>query len=92
MHIRRKLAASTSCFEIPAQNGQFTPYLQIGRTLYENDDLLLSQTLTPDQQTALPGNFVYRPFREKTINMLKHRLLVFLYRVVHQDARCLMLT
>ena len=62
------------------QNGQFTPYLQIGRTLYENDDLLLSQTLTPDQQTALPGNFVYRPFREKTINMLKHRLLVFLYR------------
>lgn len=62
------------------QNGQFTPYLQIGRTLYENDDLLLSQTLTPEQQTALPGNFVYRPFREKTINMLKHRLLVFLYR------------
>ena len=66
-------------FEIP-QNGQFTPYLQIGRTLYENDDLLLSQTLTADQQTALPGNFVYRPFREKTVNMLKHRLLVFLYR------------
>lgn len=23
---------------------------------------------------------MYRPFREKTINMLKHRLLVFLYR------------
>ena len=62
------------------QNGQFTPYLQIGRTLFENDDLVLSQTLTPEQQTALPGNFVYRPFREKTINMLKHRLLVFLYK------------
>jgi de-etiolated-1 len=62
------------------QNGQFTPFLQIGRTLYENDELLLSQTLTPRQQTGLPGNFVYRAYREKTINMLKHRFLVFLYR------------
>ncbi len=62
------------------QNGQFTPFLQIGRTLYENDELLLSQTLTAKQQTGLPGNFVYRAYRERTINMLKHRILVFLYR------------
>ena len=78
MNEKSSKAISALCQNL--QNGQFTPYLQIGRTLFENDDLVLSQTLTPEQQTALPGSFVYRPFREKTINMLKHRLLVFLYR------------
>ena len=36
--------------------------------------------LTGDVQTSLPGRAVYRPFKETTINSLKHRILVFLYR------------
>ena len=63
------------------QNGHFTTFLNIGRNVYENDDFLLSHTLSASQQTSLPGRgHQYRAFREKTINTLKHRLLVFLYR------------
>lgn len=52
--------------------------------MYEDDAYLLSNTLSPDQQISLPVNraqpYVYREYREQTINSLKHRILVFLYR------------
>ncbi|XP_059096469.1 DET1 homolog [Tigriopus californicus] len=60
--------------------GKFVPVRKIGRLIYEDDDYLLSHTLTSDQQTSLPGNFTYRPYREQTINLLKHRILAHLYR------------
>ena len=53
---------------------------EIGRNCYDNDDYLLSHVLSASSQTRLPGNNVYRPYKETTINLLKHRILVFLYR------------
>ena len=61
-------------------NGRFTPVMNVGRNLFEDDSYILSATLTADQQMSLPGNFSYEPYREQTINCLKHRLLVFLYK------------
>ncbi len=64
-------------------NGTFVPECKVGRLLYSDDELLLSHVLTPDQQTEFSfqqANFVYRAYRERTINLLKHRILVFLYR------------
>ncbi len=64
-------------------NGTFVPECKVGRLLHGDDELLLSHVLTADQQTSFgfrQANFVYRPYREKTINLLKHRILAFLYR------------
>ena len=71
--------------------GGFCPIVSIGRTLYDNDELILSSTGQSEgqQKTSLPrrvfGNtaasqFTYRNYREGVINQLKHRILVFLYR------------
>jgi len=57
--------------------------LQIGRTLHDTDEYLLTMTgqSTGQQTTSLPGNRnMYRNFRENVINQLKHRILTFLYR------------
>ena len=60
--------------------GKFVPVVKVGRCVYEDDEYLLSHTLSADQQSNLPGNFVYREYREQTINLLKHRILVFMYK------------
>ena len=57
--------------------------LQIGRTLHDTDEYLLTMTgqSNGQQTTSLPGNRnPYRNFRENVINQLKHRILTFLYR------------
>jgi len=59
--------------------GSFIKVREIGRNCYDNDDYLLSPVLSASSQTSLPSPSVYRCFKEKTINLLKHRILVFLY-------------
>jgi de-etiolated-1 len=55
--------------------GKFIEVVKIGRVLYEDDVYFLSTVLTADQQTSLPGNFVYRECREQTINMVSVHLV-----------------
>ncbi|XP_075238275.1 de-etiolated protein 1 abo isoform X2 [Lycorma delicatula] len=55
-------------------DGIFVDVRKIGRFCFEDDDFLISNVIP----TA--GSSSYRPFREETINSLKHRLLVFLYK------------
>jgi len=55
---------------------------EIGRFCYDDDDMVLSSSgvLKGENQCTLPTRpAVYRPFKETTINSLKHRILVFLY-------------
>ncbi len=64
-------------------NGTFVPECRVGRLLHGDDELVLSHALSPEQQTAFrfrQSNFAYRAYREQTINLLKHRILAFLYR------------
>jgi len=60
--------------------GAFIKVREIGRNCYDNDDFLLSPVLSAASQTNLPNPAVYRAYKETTINLLKHRILVFLYR------------
>ena len=80
-----------SIFQLDTDLGGFCPVVRIGRTLFDNDDLLLSSTGQSEGQqvTRLPlrvfGNhpgsmFTYRNHRENVINQLKHRILVYLYK------------
>ena len=65
------------------RDGKFVSMLQIGRTLHDTDEYLLTMTgqSAGQQTTSLPGNRnTYRNFRENVINQLKHRILTFLYR------------
>lgn len=55
-------------FQVTAE-GTFIDVRKIGRQCYDDDDYVLSH-----------GEPTFRPVREGTINSLKHRLLVFLYR------------
>jgi len=55
---------------------------QIGRFCHDDDEMMVSSSgvLTGASQSSLPSNrAVYRPYKETTINSLKHRILVFLY-------------
>lgn len=56
-------------------DGMFVDIRKIGRFCFEDDSFLLSSIVQSHS-----GNNTYRPFRENTINSLKHRLLVFLYK------------
>ena len=78
-------------YQLDTDMGGFCPIVNIGRTLYDNDDLILSSTGQSEgqQKTSLPlrvfGNsansqHTYRNYREGVVNQLKHRILVFLYR------------
>ena len=60
--------------------GSFVKVREIGRNCFDNDDFLLSPVLSAASQTSLPSPSPYQCFKEKTINLLKHRILVFLYR------------
>lgn len=53
-------------------DGRFVQHLHIGRFCSHNDQLLYEHVYPAE-----------RPFREATINMLKHRVLTFLYRQAH---------
>jgi len=61
-------------------HGSLIKIREIGRHCYDDDEMILSGVLTGASQTALPSRATYRPFKEATINSLKHRILVFLYR------------
>lgn len=56
-------------------DGIFINVHTVGRFCYEDDDFLLSSAISQGN-----GSNVYRPFRDATINSLKHRLLVFLFK------------
>jgi len=67
-------------FQVDSETGYFVKVREIGRNCYDNDDYLLSHVLSAANQTRLPSNNVYRAYKETTINLLKHRILAFLYR------------
>ncbi|XP_066994090.2 DET1 homolog isoform X2 [Anabrus simplex] len=56
-------------------DGLFINVRTIGRLCYEDDDFLLTAAAPQGVGSSIP-----RPFREVTINSLKHRLLVFLFK------------
>ncbi|KAJ8898001.1 hypothetical protein PR048_003361 [Dryococelus australis] len=58
-------------------DGMFVNIRTIGRFCYEDDEYLISAVGSQGNTT---GTQSQRAFRETTINSLKHRLLVFLYR------------
>lgn len=78
-------------YQLDTDLGGFCPIVSIGRTLFDNDELILSTTGQSEGQqiTSLPlrvfgsnpaSQFTYRNYREAVINQLKHRILVFLYK------------
>ncbi|RWS25847.1 DET1-like protein, partial [Leptotrombidium deliense] len=58
--------------------GKFVDVKKIGRFCYEDDEFLISSVQLMDMSGNRQPNPI-RPFREATINSLKHRLLVHLY-------------
>lgn len=63
--------------------GTFLDVRTIGRFCYEDDLLTLSAVYTEAQAESQPG--FPRLYTDKTINSLKHRLLVYLWRRAEQD-------
>ncbi|KAL1117893.1 hypothetical protein AAG570_004206 [Ranatra chinensis] len=57
-------------------DGIFVNMRTIGRYCYDDDEFLLSSVYPFMSST----NTLYRPYRETSINMLKHKLLVFLFK------------
>lgn len=75
-----------SFFSPPSQvtpEGTFLDVRTIGRFCYEDDLLTLSAVYTEAQAESQPG--FPRLYTDKTINSLKHRLLVYLWRRAEQD-------
>lgn len=63
------------------REGYFIKVREIGRNCFDDDEMLLSGALSAHSQCSLPTSRpVYRPYKEATINSLKHRVLAFLYR------------
>ena len=58
-----------------SNEGYFIDVRTIGRFCFDDDEWLVNQV-----RGLWPPGQVVRPFREATINSLKHRVLVFLYR------------
>lgn len=54
---------------------------RIGRFCYEDDHLLVTSVYT------IMNRAMYRPFRENSINGLKHKLMVFLYKKAEREAK-----
>ncbi|XP_076878696.1 DET1 homolog [Brachyhypopomus gauderio] len=63
--------------------GTFLDVRTIGRFCYEDDLLTLSAVFSEAQVEGQPG--FSRLYKEKSINSLKHRLLVYLWRRAEQD-------
>nr|SVE76877.1 EOG090X028J [Daphnia lumholtzi]SVE77473.1 EOG090X028J [Daphnia lumholtzi]SVE78103.1 EOG090X028J [Daphnia lumholtzi]SVE78731.1 EOG090X028J [Daphnia lumholtzi] len=55
--------------------GYFAEVKTIGRFCFDDDEWLINQV-----RGLWPSGQLVRPFREATVNALKHRLLVFLYQ------------
>lgn len=73
---------SLSLFQVTPE-GTFLDVRTIGRFCYEDDLLTLSAVYTEAQAESQPG--FPRLYTDKTINSLKHRLLVYLWRRAEQD-------
>jgi len=67
-------------FMVDSTTGSFLKLREIGRNCNDNDDFLMSPVLCAANQSSLPNPPVYRHFSEATINLLKHRILVFLFK------------
>lgn len=65
--------------------GTFLDVRTIGRFCYEDDLLTLSAVYTEAQAESQSGSGFPRLYTDKTINSLKHRLLVYLWRRAEQD-------
>ena len=63
-------------FQLTSQ-GKLIDVRSIGRFCYEDDQLLIN---------AVRDNVVMKPYAEKSINSLKHRLLVHLYKIACRHA------
>lgn len=59
-------------------DGIFINVHTVGRFCYEDDDFRLSSVYSQGNGSNVFN--IYRPFRDATINSLKHRLLVFLFK------------
>lgn len=77
-----QLYSVLSCFQVTPE-GTFLDVRTIGRFCYEDDLLTLSAVYTEAQAESQPG--FPRLYTDKTINSLKHRLLVYLWRRAEQD-------
>ena len=62
--------------------GKFYDVKTVGRFCYEDDEYLVSSVLAKEQKVSSHRSHQagIRPFRETSINCLKHRLLVHMYR------------
>ncbi|KAI8793651.1 DET1 [Biomphalaria glabrata] len=60
-------------FHISSQ-GTFIPVRTIGRFCYDDDEIFYRQT------SNQPARALNRPYTDKSLNALKHRLLVYLYK------------
>lgn len=63
--------------------GKFVNVRTIGRFCYEDDEFLIS-SVSSSRSERRPHRSI-RPFRETSINSLKHRFLTFLYWDAHSD-------
>ena len=71
-----------------SREGQFIDAKSIGRFCYEDDEFLVSSVAARERLTSGSRHISsVRPFRENTINALKHRLMVFLYRKAELESR-----
>lgn len=68
-------------------NGQLIDVKTIGRFCYEDDEFLVSSASMRERNNS--GRLIgpIRPFREMSINALKHRLLVYLYHQADIESR-----
>ncbi|XP_054160783.1 DET1 homolog [Oppia nitens] len=76
-----------------SKEGQFIDAKSIGRFCYEDDEFLVSSAATRERSASTGSRHhhhqsnIIRPFREVTLNSLKHRLMVFLYRKAHLESQ-----
>ncbi len=71
-----------------SKDGLFIDAKSIGRFCFEDDEFLVSSVAMRERSgTGGRQSTTVRPFRENTINALKHRLMVYLYRRAELESR-----
>ncbi len=71
-----------------SKDGLFIDAKSIGRFCFEDDEFLVSSVAMRERSgTGGRQSTTVRPFREITINALKHRLMVYLYRRAELESR-----
>ncbi|CAG2162147.1 unnamed protein product [Oppiella nova] len=71
-----------------SKEGQFIDAKSIGRFCHEDDEFLVSSAMASERSASTGRHQTpVRPFREVTINALKHRLMVFLYRKAELESQ-----